>query len=164
MNVTRPNLVFLLQLPENTRWILCKPCVLVCVCMSMCACMCVSVYTWACTVCVRRFMGEAVCMCVFVCVCMCEQVVGIFEDDSRGLTHARPNKTALWWNLRDTLSLECWGLSFTHVHKAHIQIFTRICRCSFVEPPSGSECSTLISAATSGACVWSNGDTRYAQC
>lgn len=35
------------------------------------------------------------CVAVCVCVCVCEQVAGIFEDDSRGLTHARPNKAAL---------------------------------------------------------------------
>lgn len=104
MNVTRPNLVFLLQLPENTRWILCKPCVLVCVC----AC----VWVW---------LREPVCVCVFMCeaVCVCEQVAIIFEDDSRGLTHARPNKVALWWSLCVTLSLGLWGLSLTHMLATH---------------------------------------------
>ena len=124
MNVTRPNLVFLLQLPENTRWILCKPCVLVCVCMSVCgiwwthshmdvwACMWVYVHVWR--------------VCVCVCVCICEQVAGIFEDDSRGLTHARPNKATLWWSLCDTLSLGLWGLSLphTHVHNTHTLVHT----------------------------------------
>lgn len=50
---------------------------------------------------VEFWMCEHVCDCVFCCVCVCvcmcvrEQVAGIFEDDSRGLTHARLNKAAL---------------------------------------------------------------------
>lgn len=47
----------------------------------------VSVYTYGCAACAVAF--------VQTCVCVCEQVAGIFEDDSRGLTHARPNKAAL---------------------------------------------------------------------
>lgn len=48
---------------------------------------CVSMYVGA------RSCLEGVRMCL--CVCVCEQVAGIFEDDSRGLTHARPNKATL---------------------------------------------------------------------
>lgn len=57
----------------------------------MCACVCLygeRVHIWMC---------EHVRVCMFMCVAVnvCEQVAGIFEDDSRGLTHARPNKAAL---------------------------------------------------------------------
>lgn len=52
----------------------------------------------------KHQMNSSQAMCAALCmhecvhgghIWMCEQVAGIFEDDSRGLTHARPNKAAL---------------------------------------------------------------------
>lgn len=64
-------------------------------CMHERVCVCrVSVYTYGC-VSVEACGCMCVCVHVHVCGCVCEQVAGIFEDDSRGLTHARPNKAAL---------------------------------------------------------------------
>ena len=97
---------------------------------------CWFVYAWVCVEYGGRtliWMCEHACGCTFmsegcacVCVCICEQVAGIFEDDSRGLTHARPNKATLWWSLCDTLSLGLWGLSLphTHVHNTHTLVHT----------------------------------------
>lgn len=74
---------------------------------AMCTVLCMHerVNAWAC-------MCAHAGMCVRVCVSsvrVCEQVAGIFEDDSRGLTHARLNKAALWWSLCDTPSQRLWG-------------------------------------------------------
>lgn len=95
-----------------------------------------------------------------VCFSLCvrEQVAGIFEDDSRGLTHARLNKAALWWSLCDTLSLGLQGLSppsHTHVHNTHSHTASFPWWCSL----SDSEGCTLIAVDTCEVCVWSNDDT-----